>query len=557
MTKSRIVYVNQKSKKKFLEQSYERIGIVALCILFALIVEMLKIIELSIFSNVTEKYQRCHNITHFQRKNILDRNGVIISSNVPTASVYINPKFFPKNSLDKVAPYSSMKKEDFISYFYRNKNFIWLRRHLTPQEQEEIHNLGLPGIYFVDDHKRIYPQQNLFSHVIGTVDVDNRGISGLELYVDKSASEHILRDALVTSLDVNVQYVVRDILKEFIDLHAAKSGNALVINVTNGEIISSISLPDFNPNHHSKISERHFNQISSGLYELGSILKPLTLAIALDTDSVRTDEYFDITKPLRYSNHVIKEYRGGKQRPLSIPEIIMYSSNVGIAYIVESFGIEVQKKYFKRLGMLDKINLEIFETVPSVSPSDSKWTILSAVTMGYGYGISLSPLHFMQAFSTIVNGGFLHDATLLSKKKNKSSIQVFRKDTSETMNKILYLTATKGTARKANAIEYVVGAKTGTAEIVFRGQYNKKVNRTVCAAAFPMHSPKYAVFVMINEPKANKLNLGFTTGGMVAAPTVKKIIEKIAPMMEVYPIDPTKSGIGKILYINEKPTTYR
>ena len=553
MSKVQVIQINGEEQQSFLKIIQERINIVTICILFVLLIEIIRILELSIvsgFSEQTTEYE--DDITHTQRKNITDRNGVIIAANIPTASAYIYPKHFREESLERVLRYSSTPNDDFKKHYYKNKNFVWLKRHLSPKKQQEIHNLGLPGIYFIDDQKRIYPHNNLFSHVIGTVDIDNKGISGIESYIDKVA-DTVSKKQLQTSLDVNVQYSVKETLQESIDIHNAKGGNAVVMDVNSGEVISSVSLPDFNPNHITKISKKHFNQVSLGVYELGSIFKPLSVAIAFDTNNIKSTDYFDITKIIRFNKHIVKDYRGGKKRPLSVPEIVMYSSNIGIANIVQSFGIKIQKDYFQRLGLLDPITIEIPEIATSIYPSDCRWGELRSVTMGFGHGISVTPIHFIQAFSTLVNGGILHKSTLLRDNKNNYATRVFKKNTSLTMNKILYLTALKGTAKNANALEYIVGGKTGTAEIVTNGKYNKDLNRAVCVAAFPMHNPKYAIFVMIDEPKNNKVNFGFTTGGMIAAPVMRQIIEKIAPILDVQPTEQNSPTIEKALYINDKP----
>ena len=416
-----------------------------------------------------------------------------------------------------------------------------------------MHNLGIPGIHFINDQKRIYPQKNLFSHIVGLVDIDNNGISGLESFFDDHLKNISNTKDIQTSLDTRVQYIVKQELNDAIKLHDAIGGTAIVMDVNSGEIISSVSLPDFNPHDTKNVhNKKLFNQATLGVYEMGSVLKSLTLAIGIDSGGISLNDSFDVSTPIKIGNYSIGDYRGGKGGLLSVPEILMYSSNIGVSHIIQGVGITKQKEYFKKLGMLSKIHIEVPEKSSPLFPSDKRWKELRSITMSYGHGISMTPVHLIQTFSTIVNNGIFRKATII-KNKEEHGKQIFKPSTSILMNKILRLSATKGFAKKANSDQYLVGAKTGTAEKIVNGKYHKKLNIALCVAAFPMNNPKYSILILVDEPKQNKINHGFATGGMIAAPIIHKIVTKIAPILGVAPINHDDPKITKALYVNYKP----
>jgi cell division protein FtsI (penicillin-binding protein 3) len=517
---------------------------------------ILRIFDLSIFN-----YSDLQSITQNKneiniRNNIVDRNGIILASTLPTASAYIYPKHFTNSiqSLKSISRIIDINIDELNERLIKNKHFIWLKRHLTPLEQQALHNLGIPGIHFVDDQKRIYPHKNLFSHLVGLVDIDNNGISGLE----SSFNEHLkdpTKTDIQTSLDTRIQYIVKQELNNVVKLHDAIGGTAIVMDVNTGELISSVSLPDFNPYDTREISNKKlFNQATLGVYEMGSVLKALTLAIGIDSNEINLSDSFDVSTPIKIDTYKIKDYRGGKGGILSIPEILMYSSNIGVAHIIKEVGITKQKEYFKKLGMLTKINIEVPEKSNPIFPTDRRWKELRSITMSYGHGISMTPIHLIQTFAAIVNNGILRKATIIKDKNNESSgKQIFKPQTSSLMNKILRLSATKGFAKRANVDQYLVGAKTGTAEKIVNGKYSKKLNIALCAAAFPINDPKYAIVILVDEPKQNSINHGFATGGMVAAPVVSSIVSKIAPILDLAPIDHNDPKISKALYVDYKP----
>ena len=556
MSSIKIIYTNEASDCEVIQISHRRIQIVFFSMFIILLTLILRIFDLSIFN-----YSDLQSITQDKneiniRNNIIDRNGIILASTLPTASAYIYPKHFTNSiqSLKYISKIIDINIDELEERLIKNKHFIWLKRHLIPLEQQALHNLGIPGIHFVNDQKRIYPHKNLFSHLIGLVDIDNNGISGLESSFNEDLKDPEKTD-IQTSLDVRIQYIVKQELNNVIKLHDAIGGTAIVMDVNTGELISSVSLPDYNPYDVKEIGNKKlFNQATLGVYEMGSVLKALTLAIGIDSGDIDLSDSFDVSTPIKIDAYQIKDYRGGKGGVLSIPEILMYSSNIGVAHIIKEVGIAKQKEYFKKLGLLTKINVEVPEKSNPIFPTDRRWKELRSITMSYGHGISMTPVHLIQTFSAIVNNGVLRKATIIKDKNNKSNgKQIFKPQTSLLMNKILRLTATSGFARRANVDQYLIGAKTGTAEKIINGKYSKKLNIALCAAAFPMNDPKYAIIILVDEPKQNSINHGFATGGMVAAPVVSSIVSKIAPILDLAPIDHNDPKISKALYVDYKP----
>ena len=553
----RVVCISNKSNCHITKTSHKRIQILFFSILITIIVLIFKVLHLSIFGHKNFYSINKSNRTTKIRKDIIDRNGIILASTVPTASAYINPRHFQNTeSLQSIAKVIAINPNDLKTQITNKKHFVWLKRHISSKEQQTLHDLRFPGIYFIDDQKRIYPHRNLFSHIIGLVDTDNQGISGIESYFNKDLTNYSNNiDCIQTSLDTRVQYIVRQELNDAIKLHSAVGGVGLVMDVKTGEIISAVSLPDYNPHNIKEVkNHRFFNQATLGVYEMGSILKVFTLAIGIDSGQIDLNHIFDVSTPIQIHKYKIGDYKGGKGGMLSIPEILMYSSNIGVAKIIQKVGSKKQQDYFQKLGMLSKSKIEVPETSPPIIPDTKIWQELRSITISYGHGIAMTPIHLMQSFATILNKGLFQQATLIKNANNKiDGKKVFNTTTSKLMNKILRLSAKKGFAKRANSNQYLVGAKTGTAEKVINGKYDKKLNTALCIAGFPMHNPQYSIFILIDEPQQNKINYGFATGGMVAAPVISNIITKIAPILTITSIDYKSTKIAKDLSMDYKP----
>ncbi len=535
--------------------------------LFSSIIFRIIDLTLSEKDDISAFVSSTQNVTQFHtRLNIYDRNGEILATNVSTASLYAEPRSIrnPQEAAKKVAAIiPSLDYEQVFKKLSSSKNFVWLKRHLTPQEQGTVIELGLPGLSLARDERRFYPHENLCSHVIGYTDIDGNGIAGLEKKYDQTLREK----ELTLSLDLRVQNIVRKELMKAMLVHAASGGFAIVADVNNGEILAMSSLPDFNP-HKIDVSDYKnvkrntltplFNRATLGLAEMGSTFKVFTVAAGLDTHKITLNDAFNVSNPIKVGRFTINDYKG-KGGYLSVPEVLMYSSNLGVAQIAQRMGIASQKKYMRQFGMLDPIDFDIPEVSKPRFPSDNNWKAASLITISYGHGIAVTPLHMVQAMSAVVNGGFLRKPTLLRKHELTTSTpeksedvqsKVLAYDTSITMRKLLRLIVDKGSGKKADIKGYMVGGKTGTAEKVQGGQYNKKLNTALFIAVFPINDPKYMIFIAVDEARPNKINCGYTTGGMIAAPIAAEITREIAPILNVDIQNPITAEIARSMNIN-------
>lgn len=492
-----------------------------------------------------------------KRANIVDRNGELLATNIVTASLYANPKHIINSQEAAKQLSSALMGLDYNTLVNKlhpdNKSFVWVKRHLSPKEQQAVHNLGLPGLYFTKDEKRVYPQANLFVHTVGYVDVDGKGLAGIERYFDEDLQQNT-KQSLQLSLDSRIQIILKDELQKSMELHNALGSSGFVMDVNTGEIIAMVSLPDFNPHNIEQATDRQkFNQLSLGTYEFGSGYKIITEAMALDMGKVQVNDAFNVNGPLQVARFKINDYKG-KGGNLSVPEILMYSSNIGTAKISALCGINKQKEYLKRLGMLDRVNVELKEVAPPRFPSDKNWNEVSMITISYGHGIANNTLHVAQAIGAIVNGGYKIAPTLIKDgRKFDEKERVIQESTSNTMRKLLRLVVTNGYGKKANIEGYFLGGKSGTAEKVINGRYSKHANIASFLAAYPINKPQYLIFVIIDEGKPNKHNFGYTTGGMIAAPVAGEIVKRISPLLNVHPEMEATEQISQELQLDFVP----
>lgn len=472
-----------------------------------------------------------------ERADIVDRNGVVLATSLPTASLYANPRqvLDPEDAAAQLAGVlPSLSQAEIARKLSSEKSFVWLKRNLTPREQYQVNRLGIPGLYFQTEERRVYPQGSLTAHVVGFTDIDNRGLAGIEQSFDD-----VLRDSrrpVRLSIDVRLQHVLREELGRAIHDFTGIGGAGVVLDVTTGEILALVSLPDFDPNQPGTASEEaRFNRASLGIYEMGSTFKVFNTALALDSGLVSLTDHFDATKPIRIGGFSIRDYHA-KNRWLSVPEIFMYSSNIGSAKMAEEVGSEAQKAFFSRLGMLRPVSVELPEVGQPLAPSP--WRPINTMTIAYGHGLAVSPLHLVSGVAAMVNGGIMRPATLIAREDGQVSEgeRVISADTSAKMRKLLRLVVEEGTGKNADVPGYMVGGKTGTADKTSGRGYNRNSRLASFVAAFPMTSPRYVVLVMVDEPKPNATSYGYATGGWVAAPAVGRIVQRMAPLMGMTPL---------------------
>ncbi len=477
-------------------------------------------------------------IIHFKntvkRADIMDRNGEIIATSLPTVNLYANTKKV-RHQEDVAAALNEIFPDDSYEYFLKRLNrkgaFIYLKRNLSPAQQSQVNNLGIPGLEFENCEKRVYPHKNLFAHVLGSTDVDNTGIAGIE----KSMNERLTTSTkpLYLSLDLGIQNQIRDELIAGVQQFNAAGGAAILMDVKTGQIVAMTSVPDYDPNENSKFGEREmFNFATKGIYEAGSVFKVFNTALSLESGKVKMTDRFDTSHPIKIHRLKVTDPHGSHGQ-LTPEDILVESSNIGSTLEILRVGKKFQRRFLQSINM-DKALTE-FELPELAKPwflSEKNWGETSMVTISYGYGISSTPLHIITAFSAIVNGGMYHQPTLLHNFKHKGK-RVVSKETSDSMRQLLRAVVTRGTGRRANVEGYQVMGKTGTADKLENGHYNHSKSISSFISAFPQSNPKYALLVVIDDPKASKETFGYTTAGWNAVPISRNIISAVAPQLNI------------------------
>lgn len=526
-------------EKQRIERGRNRIAVAALVFLGCFVILGVRIFDLSVVQGGGEPSLVRENGTFLSahRADILDRNGVPLALNLETQSLAANPRKIlnPVEVAEKlVQVFPEMNYDRLLGKLDSTKQFVWIKRRLTPREQFAVHGLGLPGLEFRREERRVYPHGALAAHMVGFVNVDNEGIAGVEKSFDSSLSNPAaLGGPLELSVDVRVQHALRDEVSQAVKEFKAVGGYGIVGNVRTGEILGMVSLPDFNPNKpKGSVSDAMFNRAALGVYEMGSTFKVFTAAAALDSGVVGVSGGYDASKPLKISRFTIRDYHA-KNRWLSVPEILIHSSNIGSAKMARDLGIERHRAFLGNLGLLRRSDIELPEVGRPLLPSP--WREINTMTIGFGHGLSVSPLNLITGISAVVNGGVLMPATLL-KTENAVGERVMSEKTSAVMRQIMRLVVLKGSGRKANLVGYAVIGKTGTAEKVSSsGGYSRKSLLSSFVGVFPGDHPEFIVLIALDEPKGNESTLNYATGGWVSAPAVKQVIRRIGPMLGVTP----------------------
>ena len=485
-----------------------------------------------------------------ERADIVDRNGVLLATSLATASLYANPRHIldageAARRLTRLLP--ELSPAEVRSKLTSDRGFVWLRRHLTPRQQYAVNRLGIPGLYFQREERQIYPHGRLLSHVLGFVGVDNRGLAGVENSFDETLRQST--SALRLSLDVRLQHIMRQELAAAMTSFRAIGAAGIMLDVHSGEVLAMVSLPDFDPNHPGVGPvETAFNRNTQGVYEMGSTFKIFTTAMALDTGTATLNSRYDATKPIRISRFVITDYKP-KKRWLSVPEIFVYSSNIGTVKMALDVGTANQKAYLGRLGLLRPAAIELPEVGGPIVPSP--WGKVHTMTIAFGHGIAVSPVQLVSAVAAIVNGGIMRPATLIRRGAGERDpgVRVISTATSERMRRLLRQVVAQGTGRKAAVNGYMVGGKTGTSEKVGARGYRRKALLSSFVGVFPMDDPRYVVFALLDEPRGTKRTYGYATGGWVAAPIVGRTIARAAPLLGIAPVDETAPQIRRNMYV--------
>ena len=473
------------------------------------------------------------------RHEIVDRNGLVLATSIETASLVANPTIIRHEDEIAKALHSIFPEESYESLkeklLRKRSTFLYIRRHLSPKQQEAVNNLGVPGLFFEPDMRRVYPYGNLFAHTIGYVGVDNQGLAGIEKSFDDKLQDPVKNEAMKLSLDLRVQSMLRDELKRAVNDYGALGGTGIVMDIASGEIIAMTSLPDFDPHHPGQASDdARFNRATLGVYEMGSTFKTFTAAAALDKGAVAMRGGYDASQPIHSGSFTISDAHP-ENRWLSVPEIFTYSSNIGTAKMALALGGKRQREFLKSLGLFDKVAFELPELGRPIVPRE--WPELTTMTVSYGHGISVSPLHLVDAIAAVAGDGTLPPVTLVKGGNDHKprGEKVISGNTVEQVRDLLRLVVRHGTGKLADAPGYEVGGKTGTAEKNTNGVYSKNSKVTSFAGVFPLSRPRYAILVMVDEPKGNKSTYGFATGGWISAPVVGRLAQRMGPLLGMKP----------------------
>ncbi|HOO80883.1 MAG TPA: penicillin-binding protein 2 [Alphaproteobacteria bacterium] len=473
-----------------------------------------------------------------RRADITDRNGALLATTLKTASLYADPRLIA--DADAAAKkliiiFPDLKYGDILQKLQSQKRFVWLQRNVSPDQQYQVLQIGEPGLEFEEGYKRFYPQGALAAHLLGYGNVDAQGLAGIERSFNKHlGGGHDLK----LTLDIRLQHVLRREMLKAVEEFEAIGAAGAIMDVTTGEILAGVSLPDFNPHDPGRADkDAIFNRLTLGAYELGSVFKIFSTAAFFEAHDVPMSTTFDASEPIKIGRHTIHDYHA-EDRVLTIPEVFMYSSNIGSALMGRAVGTDALRSFYRDLGLLDPLDFEVREVTRPLVPHP--WREVNTLTASYGHGVSTTPLQLITAVSSIVNGGYLVKPSLVLDEQSDEEepgkdIRIVSAETAQRMRQLLRLVVTDGTAKKAEVKGYRVGGKTGTAEKIADGRYDSKKKISSFVGIFPMDEPRYAVFIMVDEPKGQKHTWNYATGGWVAAPAVARVIASMAAILGISP----------------------
>jgi cell division protein FtsI (penicillin-binding protein 3) len=546
------------ANKEILEAGRSRLVLCAGLFTIAFAALSVRLVDVTVFNQPREpqldRADRAINLP-LERADIVDRNGVLLATSLATASLYADPKEIrdaASAARQLVGVLPDLKQSEVLDKLRSGRRFVWIQRNLTPRQEYEVNRLGIPGLYFQREDRRVYPHGVLTAHVVGFTNVDNHGMAGIERHFDATLSKG--GAPLVLSLDLRVQHVVREELLAGMQEFRAIGAGAAVLDARTGEVLSLVSLPDFDANKAGEASDdARFNRMTLGVYEMGSIFKVFTAAMALETGASKLTSSYDATHPIHVARFTISDYHA-KRRVLTVPEIFMYSSNIGAAKMALDVGGAMQHQFLARFGLLSPSKLEINEL--GIPEFPAQWRPINTMTIAFGHGVSVEPIQVAAATTAIVDGGILHDPTLLKRRagEDAAGVRILSERTSDEMRRLMRLVVTGGTAKEGITPGYLVGGKTGTAEKASKRGYLHHELLSSFVGAFPITAPKYVVLAFYDEPHGNAKTHGYATAGWTAVPVVNRIVHRIAPLLGVTPVDEKDPEIERALMIDGAPT---
>jgi cell division protein FtsI (penicillin-binding protein 3) len=485
------------------------------------------------------------------RADIIDRSGAPLARTFSAWSIGVHPAKLIGDKDDLAAKLAELMPEKTAAEYRRmlnsTKTFVYLRRRAMPELVHAMNALGEPGLAFDREPERLYPNGALAAHIVGYTDLDGNGAAGMERAMNNRLTDPATRgEPLQLSLDTRVQHALEAELHAAMTKFSAVGAAGIIMDIHNGEVLAMTSLPELNPNAPGQGSmEARFNRATLGVYELGSTFKPFTVAMAMDAGVVKSfGQMYPCPGGLSAGRFTITDTHPFG-RPCSVAEIMQESSNIGTAQIAAQLGGVRQKEFLRKMSFLEPVSIELKERGRTLSPGNN-WGEVSTMTVGFGHGIAVTPLHLASGYATLLNGGLWRPATLLKHGPGNpvpKGRRVFTEDTSYKMRALLRLVVTHGTGRKADAPGYRIGGKTGSAE----KYHNRSLLVTTFAGVFPMDNPRYVIVAMLDEPKAIKETYGFRTAGWNVAPVISKTVSRIAPVLGVVPDSRRDANLAEVL----------
>ena len=505
-------------------------------ILLALRAFDLSVIQARFFDPQRDEVAQAASDAPQMRADIVDRNGVLLATTLKTASLFADTRLIaePQVAAEKLVKiFPDLTYGDTLQKLQSGKSFAWIKRNITPDEQMRVLEIGEPGLEFEQELQRFYPQGPLSAHVVGYTSIDGKGLAGVE----RGFNNLLMREAPVRlTIDARLQHALRREIKRAMTEFDGIGGAGIIMDVSNGEVLASVSLPDFDPQHmNAAKSNEKFNRFTLGAYELGSVFKIFSTAAFFESRDLPMSTTFDAREPIVRGRFTINDYHAQK-RVMTLPEVFMYSSNIGTAMMGEAVGTEALRNFYTDLGLLTPLDFEIREVARPLVPEP--WRDINTLTASYGHGVATTPLQLVAGVSSIVNGGYLVKPKYVlpeTPENNVKDVRIVSEKTAHRMRQLLRLVVTEGTGGSADVPGYKVGGKTGTAEKSINGRYDRKKLISSFVGVFPSDAPRYAVFVMVDEPKGNKKSWGYATAGWVAAPAVARTIASIASILGIPP----------------------
>jgi cell division protein FtsI (penicillin-binding protein 3) len=471
------------------------------------------------------------------RLDITDRNGVVMATSLKVYSFAVNPRMITNarplaEKISKILP--MLNEAKIYRDLTRSNKFVWIKRKITPRQVTLLNALGEPGLQFITEYERVYPNGFMAAHALGYTNVDGEGIAGVENFFDENLARHgtAATPALVLTIDSRVQHALEDEIRSGMEKFSAIGGFGVVMDVNSGAVVAMASQPGFDPNVPNLGDPlARFSHVTKGVYELGSTFKAFAVAQSLDMGTTTPGKRFDCTAPLKIAGYKIDDFHA-KRGWMTTTDVFIHSSNIGTARMIDEVGGTNQRAFLDKLGMLQAPSIEVPEVGKPILPEP--WGRLATMTVAYGHGMAVTPLQLASGMSALVNGGYKISPHLVAQAgETAPRVRVISQATSDQMRALFRLAVVHGTGGYSDVEGYRVGGKTGTAEKPVAGGYSRSARISTFAAAFPMDAPRYVIIMSLDEPKGIAATGGYATAGMVAAPLVHNLILRAAPVLGV------------------------